>query len=223
MRYSQIGQSVAEFYTAHTRHLSLNTLFLVVFPSSFTLHWFNASDLRWNKIDKTRCRGLSNPPTITLIAAMAKERVIGMKNGLPWELPADMRHFRQQTMGKPILMGRKTFDSIGRPLPGRQNIVITRDQQLQIAGCDVVSSIAAALRAAGEADEVMIMGGASFYQQMLPQAQRMVLTFIDLEIEGDAWFPQWEPSEWRETRREDCPADEKNRWPHHFVEMERIG
>lgn len=159
--------------------------------------------------------------TVTLIAAMAKGRVIGIENRLPWELPADMRHFRQQTMGKPIVMGRKTFDSIGRPLPGRQNIVVSRDQTLQIAGCDVVDSISAALEVAGDATEVMVMGGASFYQQMLPQAQRMVLTFIDMEIEGDAWFPQWEEREWREVRREDFSADEENRWPYSFVEMER--
>ena len=161
-------------------------------------------------------------PQITLIAAMAKDRVIGVNNSLPWDLPADMKHFRAKTMGKPILMGRKTYDSIGRPLPGRKNIVVTRDSGLQIEGCEVVQSIDAALAAAGEVEEVMVMGGASFYQQLLPRADRLVLTMIELEVEGDAWFPAWEGTEWREVVREDHPADERNRWHYSFVELERM-
>lgn len=161
-------------------------------------------------------------PRITLIAAMAHERVIGINNTLPWDLPADMKHFREQTMGKPILMGRKTYDSIGRPLPGRQNIVVSRDAGLKIEGCDVVQSIDAAIAAAGDAPEVMVMGGASFYQQLLPRADRLLLTMIDLTIEGDAWFPRWEDSEWREVASEPHDADEKNRWRYRFVELERI-
>jgi len=152
---------------------------------------------------------------------MAHNRVIGINNTLPWDLPADMRHFREQTMGKPILMGRKTYDSIGRPLPGRQNIVVTRDSSVTIDGCDVVNSIDEALKIAGDAPEVMVMGGESFYRQMLPAANRLVLTMIDLEIEGDAWFPEWTESEWQEVGREDHQADEKNRWPYSFVTMER--
>jgi len=161
-------------------------------------------------------------PRITLIAAMAHDRVIGINNTLPWDLPADMKHFREQTMGKPILMGRKTYDSIGRPLPGRQNIVVSRDAALKIEGCDVVPSIDAAIAVAGDAPEVMVMGGASFYQQLLPQANRLVLTMIDLSIEGDAWFPQWEASAWREVASEAHEPDEKNRWSYRFVELERI-
>jgi len=152
---------------------------------------------------------------------MAHNRVIGINNTLPWDLPADMRHFREQTMGKPILMGRKTYDSIGRSLPGRQNIVVTRDSSVTIDGCDVVNSIDEALKIAGDAPEVMVMGGESFYRQMLPAANRLVLTMIDLEIEGDAWFPEWTESEWQEVGREDHQADEKNRWPYSFVTMER--
>lgn len=161
-------------------------------------------------------------PVVTLIAAMAHNRVIGINNTLPWDLPADMRHFREQTMGKPILMGRKTHDSIGRPLPGRQNIVVTRDGSATIDGCDVVNSIDEALEVAGDASEVMVMGGESFYRQMLPRAHRLVLTMIDLEIDGDAWFPEWDESEWCKVGREDHPVDEKNRWPYSFVTLERI-
>ena len=165
---------------------------------------------------------MSSTSEITLIAAMAHNRVIGINNTLPWDLPADMRHFREQTMGKPILMGRKTFDSIGRPLPGRQNIVVTRDNSVQIEGCDVVHSIEEALQVARDAPEVIVMGGESFYQQLLPQADRLLLTMIDLEIDGDAWFPQWNESEWQETGREDHTIDEKNHWSYSFVTMERI-
>ncbi len=160
-------------------------------------------------------------PRITLIAAMANDRVIGTNNTLPWDLPADMKHFREQTMGKPILMGRKTYDSIGRPLPGRHNIVVTRNAGLEIEGCTVVSSVDEALEAAGDVPEVMVMGGASFYEQLLPQAERLVLTLIDLQIEGDAWFPALEEGEWREVAREDNEPDEKNRWAYSFIEFER--
>ncbi len=162
-------------------------------------------------------------PRITLIAAMAKDRVIGVNNRLPWDLPADMKHFRAQTMGKPILMGRKTYDSIGHPLPGRHNIVVTHDASLQIEGCTVVQSIDAAIESAGDVDELMVMGGASFYTQLLPRADRLVLTMIELEVEGDVWFPAWESSEWEETRREDHQPDEKNRMAYSFVEFVRIG
>ncbi len=161
-------------------------------------------------------------PRITLIAAMANDRVIGVNNTLPWNLPADMKHFKAQTMGKPILMGRKTYDSIGRPLPGRHNIVVSRNSGLQLEGCSVVSSVDAALEVAGEVAEVMVMGGASFYEQLLPRADRLVLTLIDLEVEGDAWFPALEEAEWREVNREEHQADEKNRWAYTFIEFERI-
>ncbi|MBT7005373.1 MAG: type 3 dihydrofolate reductase [Thiotrichales bacterium] len=158
---------------------------------------------------------------ITLIAGMAHNREIGIDNRLPWSLPADLQHFKAETMGKPILMGRKTYDSIGRPLPGRQNIVVSRDADLQLDGCDVVGSIEAALEMAGEAEEVMVMGGASFYEQLLPRAARMVLTMIDLEVEGDAWFPEWSAEEWLEVFREDHLADERNVHPYSFVRFER--
>lgn len=161
-------------------------------------------------------------PKITLIAAMANDRVIGINNTLPWDLPADLQHFKAQTMGKPILMGRKTYDSIGRPLPGRHNIVVSRNDDLQIEGCTVVSSVETALEAAGAVEEVMVMGGASFYEQLLPRANRLVLTLIDLEVEGDAWFPALEANEWKEVSREEHEPDEKNRYPYSFMAFERI-
>jgi len=159
---------------------------------------------------------------ISLIAAMTDDRVIGIGNRLPWKLPADMRWFRRHTLGKPIVMGRKTFESFGaKPLPERLNIVITRDPDYRAEGAVVVHDIDAALRAAGEADEVLIIGGASFYEQMLPRADRLYLTFVHADIEGDAWFPEFDPSAWHEIHREDHPADEKNPYPYSFVILER--
>lgn len=160
---------------------------------------------------------------ISMIAAMTKDRVIGINNSLPWKLPGDMQWFRQQTMGKPIIMGRKTFESFGaKPLPGRQNIIITHDPDYQAEGCDVAHSIDDALALASTAEEVMVIGGASFYEQMLPRAQRLYLTYVDAEVEGDAWFPEFSLNEWKEIERIDNPADEKNSCGYHFVIYERI-
>ncbi|UCE90250.1 MAG: type 3 dihydrofolate reductase [Pseudomonadota bacterium] len=159
---------------------------------------------------------------ISLIAAMADNRVIGIENRLPWKLPADMRWFRRQTMGKPIVMGRKTFESIGaKPLPGRTNVVITRDRDYVAKDCTVVHSIDEALRVVADAPEVMIIGGASFYEQMLPRAQRMYLTLVHTEITGDAWFPAFSLDEWREVERTDFDADDSNPLAHSFVIYER--
>ncbi len=160
---------------------------------------------------------------ISMIAAMNDERVIGIENRLPWKLPNDMKWFRQQTLGKPIIMGRKTFESFGaKPLPGRRNIIITRDDNYQAEGCDVVHSIDQALQAAGDVDEVMIIGGASFYEQMLPRADRLYLTLVHAKVQGDAWFPEIDFRQWSETRHIDNPADENNPHPHTFVILDRI-
>ena len=161
-------------------------------------------------------------PLISIIAAMAKNRVIGINNSLPWKLPSDMKWFRQQTMAKPIVMGRKTFESFGaKPLPGRTNIIITRDSGYQATDCLVVNSIEQALHEVADADEVMIIGGASFYEQMLPYADRMYLTFVDASIDGDAWFPAYDEEEWQEVERIHADADEKNTYAHDFVIFER--
>ncbi len=164
----------------------------------------------------------THSPLISIIAAMTDDRVIGINNSLPWKLPNDMKWFRQQTLGKPILMGRKTFESFGaRPLPERANIIITRDKTYQAEGAQVVHSIDEALQSAGEVEEIMIIGGASFYEQMLPQTRRMYLTRVHTEVEGDAWFPAFDESQWREVSRIDCEADERNAYAHSFVILER--
>ena len=160
---------------------------------------------------------------IAIIAAMTDDRVIGIENRLPWKLPADMKWFRRHTLGKPIVMGRKTFESFGgKPLPERLNIVITRDRDYRADGAVVVHDIDAALAVAGDAEEVMIIGGASFYEQMLPRADRLYLTFVDADVEGDAWFPEFDRSHWREVYREDHEADEKNPYAYRFVILERV-
>ena len=157
-----------------------------------------------------------------MIAAMTEDRVIGIKNSLPWKLPNDMKWFRQNTMGKPIIMGRKTFESFGaKALPGRTNIIITRDTAYQASDSVVVHSIDDALNAAGDVYEVMIIGGASFYQQMLPRTDRLYLTLVDAGIEGDAWFPEFNRDEWNETEKTEHKQDEKNSYAHTFIILDK--
>lgn len=158
---------------------------------------------------------------IAAIAAMSENRVIGKNNKMPWHLPADLQHFKKITLGKPILMGRKTFESIGRPLPDRYNIVITRDAGYQAPGCMVVHSIDTALAAVAEQEEVIVIGGALLYQQMLPRVQTIYLTIIHENFVGDAFFPELDMREWREVSREEREADEKNEYRCSFVRLER--
>lgn len=159
---------------------------------------------------------------ITLVVAMAANRVIGRENRLPWHLPADLRHFRQVTIGKPILMGRKTHESIGHALPGRVNIVVTRDEAYTAPGCIVVHSIERALEAAGASGEVMVIGGTDLYRQLLPRAGCIYLTLVHAEFEGDAWFPELDEREWREVERLDCGPDVNNPWPYSFIRLDRV-
>lgn len=155
---------------------------------------------------------------ISLISAMTDDRVIGIDNSLPWKLPSDMRWFRKHTLGKPVVMGRKTFESFGaKPLPERLNIIITRDPEYQGEHCVVVNNIDSALNAAGNVDEVMIIGGASFYEQMLPYADRLYLTYVHADIKGDAWFPEFDENNWKEIYHEDVEQDEKNQYNHTFI------
>lgn len=158
---------------------------------------------------------------ISIIVAMSENRVIGINNTLPWHLPADLQHFKSITMGKPILMGRKTFDSIGRPLPGRQNIVVTRDPDFASENVTVVHSPEAALEAASDHAEVMIVGGASFYEQMLPHASRLYLTIIHQQVEGDAHFPNFNQDEWETVESIRHAASEKNPVDHSFLTLQR--
>lgn len=163
-----------------------------------------------------------SPMKISLIWAMADNRVIGIENRLPWKLPADMQWFRQNTLGKAIIMGRMTFESFGaKPLPGRRNILVSRNNDYQAEGVEVFTSLEAALTAANDMEEVMVIGGMSIYQQALKRADRLYMTLVHAEVEGDAWFPQFDPQPWQEVERHDHDADEKNPFPYSFVIMER--
>lgn len=166
----------------------------------------------------------SNKPVLSAIAAMSENRVIGKDNQMPWSLPADLKHFKTITSGHPVLMGRKTFESIGKPLPNRTNIVITRDASYSAPDCLIVTSAETALDMALEQDmtEVFVIGGAEIYKQLLPQIQRLYLTLIHHKFEGDTFFPELFASEWREVSREKHLADEKNKYDYSFVVMERI-
>jgi len=158
--------------------------------------------------------------TITLIAAMAHNGAIGFDGELPWHLPAELRHFKETTMGKPIVMGRKTWETIGRALPGRQNIVVTRNRAFRAEGGTVVRSFDEAMdNAVGE--EVMIIGGGQLYRQALPLADRMILTLVDCEPEADTWFPDWNKEEWQEISRRSQPADENNDLAYEVLTLER--
>lgn len=159
---------------------------------------------------------------ISLIAAMADDRVIGINNSLPWKLPADMKWFRKHTLGKPVVMGRKTFESFGgKPLPKRPNIVVTLDKSYLAEGAVVTHTIDDALAAAGDVDEVMIIGGASFYEQMLPRADRFYLTRVHGQFKGDAWFPEYESYGWKEVSSEEYKADSDNAYDMSFIILER--
>lgn len=157
-----------------------------------------------------------------MIVAMAENRAIGKDNELLWHLPADLQYFKRTTMGKPILMGRKTYQSIGRPLPGRVNIVVSRDQTFAPDGVVVVRSIEQALEAASEHDDVMVIGGASFYEQMLPMTQVLYVTQVHEIFEGDAFFPELDSSEWKKTHEQHNQPDEKNKLSYSFQTFERI-
>ncbi|MFM5048626.1 type 3 dihydrofolate reductase [Aeromonas veronii] len=160
---------------------------------------------------------------ISMIAAMAHDRVIGKDNQMPWHLPADLAHFKRVTLGKPVLMGRKTFESIGRPLPGRRNLVISRNPDYQVEGIEVVGSVEAALAllAGSSVEELMVIGGGHLYAEMLPSADCLYLTRIDLAVEGDTRFPAFDDGQWQRIACESHPADEKNPHPYSFETWQR--
>jgi len=162
---------------------------------------------------------------ISIIAALGCNNVIGTNNSLPWSLPADLRHFKILTKNKPIIMGSKTFESIGMALPQRDNIVLTRDAKYTAPGCKIATSIEHAVSLAKQSemgDEIMICGGASVYKQFLPMTDRMYLTFIDNDFEGDTYFPEFDKTEWRALERKDHKADEKNLYDYFFLILEKI-
>lgn len=158
---------------------------------------------------------------ISLIAAMDRNHLIGADGSLPWHLPADLKRFKAITMGKPIVMGRKTYESIGQPLPGRHNIVVTRNRNYRAPGCTVVHSPDAALAAAGNAEEILIAGGGQLYRHFLPQAHRLYLTLIEATFSGDTYFPYFSEEEWERILEEEHEADEENPYDFRFIILAR--
>lgn len=162
------------------------------------------------------------PVRFSIIAAMASNRVIGVDNTLPWRLPADLAHFKALTLGHHIIMGRKTWESLGKPLPGRTSVVVTRDMSFSVPGCVVAHSLADAMAACNGDEEAFFIGGADLYRQALELTDRMYLTEVKTEASGDAWFPEFDPTRWVESSRKHCKADEKNRFDYDFVVYERL-
>jgi len=163
----------------------------------------------------------TSTPRLSAIVAMAENRVIGKNNQLPWHLPADLQHFKTLTTGHPIIMGRKTHESIGKPLPHRTNIIITRDPTYRANGCLIATSFEAALQHATATDEIFVIGGAEIYRHTLPYLQRIYLTIIHHAFEGDSFFPEFNSTEWKETARDYHAADEKNAYAYSFITLER--
>ena len=160
-------------------------------------------------------------PRVSLIVAMARNRVIGVNNTLPWHLPADLKHFKTLTMGHHIVMGRKTYESIGRPLPGRTSVVVTRNPGYAPPGVITANSLEAAISACGEAAEIFVIGGAELYRQAITFADRIYLTEIDAGIPGDVHFMELDGRQWQETERKRHMPDEKNAYPYQFVTYDR--
>lgn len=158
---------------------------------------------------------------IALIVGLSENYCIGNHNQLPWRQSADLQRFKRLTMGKPVIMGRKTYESIGKPLPGRANIIVTRDKNYQAEGCIIEHSLEQAVENHLHLPEFFIIGGEQIFKEALPLADRMYLTWIHAQIEGDAFFPKWATREWREVEREDHTADEKNEYDYSFVKLER--
>lgn len=158
---------------------------------------------------------------ISLIVAMDRNGIIGNEGDLPWRLSSDLKHFKKITMGKPIVMGRITHESIGRPLPGRENVVISRDKNYQATGCTVLHSLECVYARFHDIDEIIIMGGAELYAQTLDRSKRIYLTEVHAELKGDTYFPEFDRENWEEIERYDFRADEKNEYDYSFVILER--
>jgi dihydrofolate reductase len=160
-------------------------------------------------------------PLISLIVAMAQNGVIGRDNALPWRLPEDLKRFKEFTLGKPILMGRRTFEAIGRPLPGRANLVLTRDRDWRAPGVIPVHSVEEALLQTRTCDELVVIGGAEIYRLLLPLARRIYLTHVHADVPGDTYFPAFDPAQWDDVELHTQPADERHAHPITFVTLER--
>ena len=158
---------------------------------------------------------------ISLVVAIDDNRLIGAGGGLPWKLSNDLKHFKRLTVGKIVLMGRKTWDSLGRPLPDRENWVLTRDTSFKPEGARVFTKLNDALGEAGDR-ELMVIGGAELYRQTLSSANRIHLTRVHAQLQGDTWFPELDPKQWRETSREVHPVDDRHAYAHSFITLERV-
>jgi dihydrofolate reductase len=169
-----------------------------------------------------RLEGEGKKPRVSVIAALAKNRVIGIENRLPWRLPEDLAHFKALTLHHPVLMGRKTFESLGRPLPHRTNVVITRNVDYHPEGCLVADSIPAAIALCQDADEIFFIGGAELYAQAIPLADRLYLTEVDVDAAGDAWFPDYDRNAFSEASRARHTGDKGDALRFDFVVYERV-
>ena len=158
---------------------------------------------------------------ISLVVAISRNRVIGRDNQLPWRLPADLAFFKRVTMGHPVIMGRRTYESIGKPLPGRLNIVVTHRGYYDAPGCTVVNSMGEAYTAAGEAEEACVIGGSAIFAESLPIADRIYLTEVDAVVEGDTFFPEFDRSQWTETPIERHAVDQRHALPFRIVQLDR--
>ena len=160
---------------------------------------------------------------LVLVAALDRDHAIGRDNALPWHLSDDLKRFKALTLGKPVLMGRRTAESLGRALPGRRNLVLTHSGRVPFAGMDAVANVDEAMALAGDAPELCVIGGGVVFAETLPLAARMHLTWVDTRVEGaDAWFPRFDPRQWRVTAREPHAADARNAFAFEFVDYERI-
>jgi len=160
---------------------------------------------------------------VSIIVAASANNVIGVNGGLPWRLPEDLRKFKEITMGKPMIMGRATYESIGRALPGRKSIVLTRQEDFEAEGCEVVATTDESMAAAGDAAEVMIIGGGEIYRQFLPMCDRVYLTRVQAEIAGDTRFPELDMEEWTVTAAEEYPAGDEREYGFTMEVLERVG
>jgi dihydrofolate reductase len=157
----------------------------------------------------------------SLVVAVASNGVIGRDNQLPWKLPDDMAYFKLVTMGHPVVMGRRTYESIGKPLPGRENIVVTHNRAFQAPGCRVVASLDEAWKAAGSAEEVSIIGGTSLFEETLPTADRIHFTEVQAQVPGDTFFPAFDRTQWRETEVSRHPVDARHAYPFRILVLDR--
>ena len=157
----------------------------------------------------------------SIVVAVARNGVIGRDNALPWRLPSDLAHFKKVTMGRPVVMGRRTYESIGKPLPGRKNIVVSRNPAFMAPGCTVVPSLDEAWRAAGEAGEVCVIGGTTLFEETLPLADVIHLTEVEANVEGDTYFPAFDRRDWDSREIARHPADERNAYPIRILELAR--